>query len=662
MVDLHKAGMGYRTTGKQLGEKFANYHLDDLEEALEKVMLSDETKIEVFSINSTRCVWRKDEYNPKNTIPTLKHERPLLQPGCWMESDEELVSSEFPIARIKEAGQPVIVIIHHFSYACVPFEDTLQAPAKKEKKRLGSLTLQSRTHPAEPTPFVHSRDPALCVSSFRIYTSVLPKLLFRFSTSPASAERRQLRGEAPAIGLCIKGSCSARSHVCVSDTSTSGGGVFLHVIGLHFPGPDSCLQLIGPSLERSSSPQQQLPLPVPAWTGKGRSSVIGIWQSERLQSGVPAQCLWSEEQEAAAHKKVLENSSQPLPPEQQEEYENKASDYWDDFYTVHENRFFKDRQWLFTEFPELSSSYKSPSAMDGEQVVGRAHEKEDHPGSSATYRILEVGCGVGNTVFPILQTNNDPGLFVYCCDFSTAAVEIVKGNPNYDPSRCFAFVHDLSDESASYPIPDESLDAIVLIFVLSAILPSKMQDAITRLSKLLKPGGCILLRDYGRYDMAQLRFKKGRCLSENFYVRGDGTRVYFFTQDELGNLFTTAGLEKVQNTVDRRLQVNRGKQLTMYRVWIQCKYRKPNTEHAKGSGMADRLKKYAKEEPSDFGRTLRNNPSQAQRKGRPSDSNEEGEQEELTLKQASDQLMQAISLTRSSLTEKIQECTLRWAV
>ena len=38
-------------------------------------MWSDETKIELFGINSTRRVWRKkkDEYNPKNTIPTLKH-------------------------------------------------------------------------------------------------------------------------------------------------------------------------------------------------------------------------------------------------------------------------------------------------------------------------------------------------------------------------------------------------------------------------------------------------------------------------------------------------------------------------------------------------------------------------------------------------------------
>ena len=55
--------------------KFAKEHLDDPEEAWEKVMWSDETKIELFGINSTRRVWRKTnaEYNPKNTLPTVKH-------------------------------------------------------------------------------------------------------------------------------------------------------------------------------------------------------------------------------------------------------------------------------------------------------------------------------------------------------------------------------------------------------------------------------------------------------------------------------------------------------------------------------------------------------------------------------------------------------------
>ena len=54
--------------------KFAKEHLDGPEEAWEKVMWSDEIKLELFGINSTRRVLRKRnaEYNPKNTIPTVK--------------------------------------------------------------------------------------------------------------------------------------------------------------------------------------------------------------------------------------------------------------------------------------------------------------------------------------------------------------------------------------------------------------------------------------------------------------------------------------------------------------------------------------------------------------------------------------------------------------
>ncbi|NXE77158.1 METL2 protein, partial [Cochlearius cochlearius] len=310
---------------------------------------------------------------------------------------------------------------------------------------------------------------------------------------------------------------------------------------------------------------------------------------------------WSQEEEENAKEKAAENSlvkvqweDQEILPEKTRE-ELKTEERSSEHIKINSTNGFSHKNEMFEEGEkywkknygggstsvqgygynenQVKSLTDNPQGKNCGEELGRL---ESFPGSDATYRILEVGCGAGNSVFPILKVLcNTPGTFLYCCDFASGAVELVKSHSSYNSAWCSAFVHDVCDDALPYPFPDEILDVILLVFVLSTIHPDRMQGVVNRLAKLLKPGGMLLFRDYGRYDTAQLRFKKGHCLSENFYVRGDGTRVYFFTKDEIRNTFNLAGLTEVQNLVDRRLQVNRKKKVKMHRVWIQSKFQKP---------------------------------------------------------------------------------------
>jgi methyltransferase-like protein 6 len=83
---------------------------------------------------------------------------------------------------------------------------------------------------------------------------------------------------------------------------------------------------------------------------------------------------------------------------------------------------------------------------------------------------------------------------------------------NFDERRCSAFVCDLTSERP--PVPLESVDLCTLIFVLSAIHPDKLGAVVASLLSVLKPGASVVVRDYGLFDHAMLRFAKGHKLSD----------------------------------------------------------------------------------------------------------------------------------------------------
>jgi len=175
-------------------------------------------------------------------------------------------------------------------------------------------------------------------------------------------------------------------------------------------------------------------------------------------------------------------------------------------------------------------------------------------------------------------------LIVWGLDFSPKAINLLRGDERFREAeadgRAKASLWDITknDPREIPPSLVGQSDLSLLLFCLSAISPACMRRSVKNVAATLKAGGILILRDYGRYDEAQMRLGTSRNtrLGENYYVKKDGTRCYYFELGELRDLFGPKGanLTVLELRYIRRSYKNRAQQVSRRRVWVQGRFRK----------------------------------------------------------------------------------------
>eukprot|EP00943_MAST-04B_sp_MAST-4B-sp1_P002018 g2018.t1 len=236
---------------------------------------------------------------------------------------------------------------------------------------------------------------------------------------------------------------------------------------------------------------------------------------------------------------------------------NSTTHNWDKFYRRHRTNFFKDRHYMEDEFPELESFSEN----------------------NAVCSILEAGCGVGNTVLPLIKKHSS--IHFFATDFSQKAIQLLVSKisqlTKQDSKRIEAFVGDISS-SKIIPLFRKlnilgNMNIVMMIFSLSAIPPERHQQTLCNVANALCSDGVVLFRDYARCDHTQLKFTDKNRLGNNFYVRQDGTLTYFFQPGDLVKMFESNGFETVEIRLIERVLENRQTGNQMSRLWINARFR-----------------------------------------------------------------------------------------
>lgn len=268
-------------------------------------------------------------------------------------------------------------------------------------------------------------------------------------------------------------------------------------------------------------------------------------------------------------------------PTETTEYSDSDTAHWNSFYGRHKKgTFFKPRRYLSVEFFAYLSNLSPYST------------------------VLEVGCGYGCSMFPLLERFK----FNYIAtDYSEISLEVLRSHITFDSiqHRCLVKQWDVTQ-----PFPrfgDDVLhhwshsgvvggiSCVLCVFALSAIHPALHVDCLKHMKSLLVQSNdstyspCndndhksdstnqgdvgtgrrfILFRDYGLHDMTMYRHKVR--YSDCFFRRTDGTLTYYFDLSYMRHLAETVGLTVVELQYATVRVENRKQSSIMHRVFVHA--------------------------------------------------------------------------------------------
>jgi methyltransferase-like protein 6 len=202
----------------------------------------------------------------------------------------------------------------------------------------------------------------------------------------------------------------------------------------------------------------------------------------------------------------------------QEDFVQNESLRWEDFFVAHSGgHFFKERNYLLPEFRQWLT---------------------DIPNIGVPSLVLEAGCGHGCSMFPLLRSL--PHITSYTAtDYSFSALDILQKNKEFDSSRVDCVPWDFT-QKATYELTNGAPQVILCIFALSAVDPQHHETSLRNFIDLLAPGGVILFRDYGLYDMTM--FRHDIRIGEALFRRPDGTIAYYFSTEGVQAMASSVGL------------------------------------------------------------------------------------------------------------------------